>query len=288
MTALWWCFLSFAWLGSFVIDASLLDPANAEVQRAEDDVTLQQDRSIKSRHLRSSLQDRRTTDMGPGSVLGRQRKPGNLLNQHGGDLGSKLGFQQQQTTVERGSDTNTKDNKPVALPEKRIVGGTSSAQGDFPYFVDLSGCGGSLIAPQVVLTAAHCNSVAGLVAQVARVGAYDYSWNSNDGSIIYDIAETVMNPRYNSITVANDFLLIRLAEPVDIDDTLPNALLQLSTSTTDHAPDTPLTVLGLGLTSQQGSFPTNLRDVEVKAWSDDNCANSYSIRGEAVDEDVSK
>jgi hypothetical protein len=37
-----------------------------------------------------------------------------------------------------------------------VVGGDESDYGEFPYYVLLGGCGGSLIAPRVVLTAAHC------------------------------------------------------------------------------------------------------------------------------------
>lgn len=50
------------------------------------------------------------------------------------------------------------DGKPVrllGLDDTRIVGGEQSDPGEFPYYVDLNICGGSLIAPDVVLTAAQ-------------------------------------------------------------------------------------------------------------------------------------
>ena len=47
--------------------------------------------------------------------------------------------------------------KAFARPQPRIVGGDDASPGQFPYFVFLDiGCGGTLIAPDVVLTAAHC------------------------------------------------------------------------------------------------------------------------------------
>jgi hypothetical protein len=42
-------------------------------------------------------------------------------------------------------------------PQTRIVGGEISDPGEFPYFVDLNGCGGTLISPRVVLTACKSN-----------------------------------------------------------------------------------------------------------------------------------
>jgi secreted trypsin-like serine protease len=51
-----------------------------------------------------------------------------------------------------------------ARVQPRILGGTDATQGRFPYFVSLVDgaffhqCGGTLIAPDVVLTAANCAS----------------------------------------------------------------------------------------------------------------------------------
>ena len=40
--------------------------------------------------------------------------------------------------------------------EPRIVGGSDADEGDYPFFVQGSSCGASLIWKDIVLTAAHC------------------------------------------------------------------------------------------------------------------------------------
>ena len=51
----------------------------------------------------------------------------------------------------------------------RIVGGTEASPGEYPFFAEGSGCGGSLIWKDIVLSAGHCQ---GAFAREARIGAY--------------------------------------------------------------------------------------------------------------------
>merc|ERR1712072_1562288 len=68
------------------------------------------------------------------------------------------------------------DLTPSAINSRyhnRIINGEESKEGEYPYYVQVGyGCGGTLIAPSVVLYAAHCAD-AGLDAGTsAQVGAY--------------------------------------------------------------------------------------------------------------------
>ena len=104
----------------------------------------------------------------------------------------------------------------------RIVGGQNAVEGRYPYMVSIftfanatadfgEGCGGSLIAPDVVLTAAHCfNSVAQVLElSVVTTPAYDLNQFNPDST--YTVVEAVIHPNYNTMTLANDVALLKLS-----------------------------------------------------------------------------
>lgn len=167
-------------------------------------------------------------------------------------------------------DNNGDNDKHV-----RIIGGEQSSPGQFPYFVSLNGCGGSLIGPSVVLSAAHCAPDGNEFENggTVRVGALQAAEDESDGSVIVSVDTQANHPNYNDNTLQNDFMLLRLAQPVQI-STFP--MLDLSDDGADIADNTPLTVIGLGYTTPTGSeTPDRLMSVEVQANSDAECVDAY-------------
>lgn len=59
-------------------------------------------------------------------------------------------------------DSSAKTEKSTLFRTPRIIGGTQTAKNEYPFMVflssdaDVNSCGGSLIAPNIVLSAAHC------------------------------------------------------------------------------------------------------------------------------------
>jgi trypsin len=99
--------------------------------------------------------------------------------------------------------------------ELKIVGGQPVTEaGKYPWIVSIQSngfghfCGGTLIAPQVVVTAAHC--IEPHMDDYVRIGGIDLS-KAEDERI--EIADRLIHPAYNNQKFHNDIAILYLAEP---------------------------------------------------------------------------
>ena len=217
-------------------------------------------------------------------TVSKMQQQQQLLQRHPQSSSSSSQQDQQQQPLATSTDI-------ASTPQTRIVGGTTSSPGQFPYFVDIAGCGASLISPSVVLSAAHCSDTSAIANGVIRVGAYNYKWSDKDGSTFADIEEVVTHPDYDDRTVAYDMMLIKLTEPVLVDTTRKNSVLRLPAKDEQRSfrqANTPLTVLGIGTLAEGEGFPLALQHVEVQTIADGDCVANYRNRGAVVYPDVSK
>jgi hypothetical protein len=154
----------------------------------------------------------------------------------------------------------------VASP--KVVGGQQAIRGAYPWMTALvmrgqtptqgQFCGGALIHPQWVLSAAHC--VEGMSADSldVLVGGYDLKV-AGDGTRIA-VSQIVIHPRFSTVkgALVNDFALLKLSKPLTGVPVLPlvDALSQI-------APGTPVRGMGWGTTSEDGRSSSILLEVDM-------------------------
>ena len=162
------------------------------------------------------------------------------------------------------------------LPSKRIIGGIESPLGRHPYAVSLQDdrghfCGGSLIAPDVVLTAAHC---AGGTHE-AVVGRHDLDAR-DEGEEIPAKAE-VVHPGYDRGNSDDDFALVFLARAAaEARCVRPNARNSVP------AEGEEVVAMGWGDTVAADDAQRSsdvLRSVEVETIGNDRCERSEGYSG---------
>lgn len=159
---------------------------------------------------------------------------------------------------------------PLQGPSPSVVGGTTAAQGEFPWMTRLSmGCGGAVVAPRVVLTAAHCirRSTGPYTGYTATINRADL----NDTSVGQSIRSTYIYkaPQYAS-TGTYDWALVELASPASVTP------LEFAAQGDTSLNSGTFTIVGWGATSEGGPQSTTLRKASVPFVSDAVCGQSYS------------
>ncbi|XP_074874072.1 chymotrypsin-C-like [Carettochelys insculpta] len=114
----------------------------------------------------------------------------------------------------------------------RVVGGEEANPHSWPWQISLQyskngawghTCGGTLIATNWVLTAAHCISNSRTYRVV--LGKHNLTLANEPGSVVAAVETIYVHEKWSSLLIINDIALIKLAEPVQLSDTVQPACL---------------------------------------------------------------
>lgn len=192
--------------------------------------------------------------------------------------------------------------KIVAAKHKeggKIVGGVTAPDGEYPWQVSLYAagknpaaghfCGGSLIKPNWVLTAAHC------VRGVPRFEVYTGSNNLYGPGRAYQVAQVIAHSAYNPNTSDNDIALVKLGPQLTVAasgsaETRSSApqvasekafipLRRMDARQRQLTSQDVAVVTGWGLTAENGATSTVLQMAEVTLLSRQACNAPDSYAG---------
>lgn len=160
---------------------------------------------------------------------------------------------------------------------EHIIGGTKVLSNTtYPWMVSLQGdlavhgydhfCGATLIAPNILVSAAHCD-----IRTYEKAVFNVLQYNDTD-ALVVGIDRIVNHPDYHDPTSNNDIALVFLK------DSVPNQVAKLNWDITLENPGTMTTIIGWGrlVDDPQAPASLDLMHVDVPLVSNQNCNDAYN------------
>ncbi|MFI1397174.1 serine protease [Streptomyces sp. NPDC020681] len=168
-----------------------------------------------------------------------------------------------------------------------VVGGFQVRAADTPWVVALSSrdrfggtragqfCGGVVVAPTKVMTAAHCLSRTVLGQEVNQVRDLRVISGRAElegaGGREIAVTDSWVSPGYDPLTNSSDLAVLTLGQALPASHVVPLA----AEGDPAYKPGTSATVYGWGDTSGNGSFASSLRAAPVTVLADQACGLAY-------------
>ncbi|RAH74691.1 serine protease [Aspergillus aculeatinus CBS 121060] len=174
-------------------------------------------------------------------------------------------------------------SQTTALVTPCIIGGTEVPIEAHPYQIALlyggaRTCGGSILSPAHIITAAHCVASAAPSRLRIRAG----SALCDAGGIVVSVAAIAIHPNYSAPTVDNDLAVLTLSRNLTFGPKIaPVGLPAVGADTL--VPGAEVVVSGWGATGEGAANSPSLRAVTVSVVGREECRAEYRGFGPVTD-----
>jgi len=209
-------------------------------------------------------------------IIGQNRTAAaRTQQQHAASINTNTSINNTSTSNYKAMNGNRFDNLLTHATTPKVIGGNPSPINSYPWFADLDGCGGILVSPFFVLTAAHCWSLV-IPNDRVEIGHFCDSFdNCGQAREQINVLRKYIHPEYSwlSDSPSNDFMLLRLNQKSKI---TPVAFDNGSYSINYPTNGKKLWVIGVGVMDlATGQSANKLKHAEIEYMASNQCNARY-------------